>query len=48
MAYLGLAPPAIGFATWAYALSHTSAGRLGSTTYLVAPVALVLGWGDPR
>ena len=44
MAYLGLAPTAIGFATWAYALSHTSAGRMGATTYLVPPVALLLGW----
>lgn len=43
--YLGLAPTAIGFLTWAYALSHTSAGRMGSTTYLVPPVALLLGWG---
>jgi drug/metabolite transporter (DMT)-like permease len=42
--YLGLAPTAIGFLTWAYALSHTSAGRMGSTTYLVPPVALILGW----
>jgi drug/metabolite transporter (DMT)-like permease len=42
--YLGLAPTAIGFLTWAYALSHTSAGRMGSTTYLVPPVALLLGW----
>jgi drug/metabolite transporter (DMT)-like permease len=44
MGYLGLAPTAIGFVTWAYALSHTSAGRMGSTTYLVPPVALLLGW----
>ena len=43
-AYLGLAPTAIGFVTWAYALSHTTAGRMGSTTYLVPPVALLLGW----
>ncbi len=42
--YLGLAPTAIGFLTWAYALSHTAAGRMGSTTYLVPPVALLLGW----
>jgi drug/metabolite transporter (DMT)-like permease len=42
--YLGLAPTAIGFVSWAYALSHTSAGRMGSTTYLVPPVALLLGW----
>jgi drug/metabolite transporter (DMT)-like permease len=42
--YLGLVPTAIGFLTWAYALSHTDAGRMGSTTYLVPPVALLLGW----
>jgi drug/metabolite transporter (DMT)-like permease len=42
--YLGLFPTAIGFVTWAYALSHTTAGRMGSTTYLVPPVALLLGW----
>jgi drug/metabolite transporter (DMT)-like permease len=42
--YLGLAPTAIGFVTWAYALSHTPAGRMGSITYLVPPVALALGW----
>ncbi len=29
---------------WAYALGHTTAGRMGSTTYLVPPVALRLGW----
>ena len=42
--YLGLFPTAIGFVTWAYALSHTTAGRMGSVTYLVPPVALLLGW----
>ena len=30
--------------TWAYALSHTTAGRMGSTTYLVPPLAVLLGW----
>ncbi len=30
MVYLGLAPTALGFATWAYALRRTSAGRLAS------------------
>jgi drug/metabolite transporter (DMT)-like permease len=30
--YLGVAPTAIGFVTWAYALSRTTAGRMGSTT----------------
>jgi drug/metabolite transporter (DMT)-like permease len=44
MVYLGVAPTAIGFATWAYALARTTAGRMGSTTYLVPPLALVMGW----
>ncbi len=42
--YLGLAPTAVGFVTWAYALSRTTAGRMGSTTYLVPPLALLFGW----
>jgi drug/metabolite transporter (DMT)-like permease len=42
--YLGLAPTAIGFLTWAYALARTEAGKLGSTTYLVPPIAVLLGW----
>jgi len=42
--YLGVVPTAIAFTTWAYALSHTSAGRMGSTTYLVPPIAILLGW----
>jgi drug/metabolite transporter (DMT)-like permease len=43
MVYLGLFPTAIGFTTWAFALSR-SAGRLGSTTYLVPPVVIVMAW----
>jgi drug/metabolite transporter (DMT)-like permease len=42
--YLGLFPTAIGFTTWAYALKRTSAGRLGAFTYLVPPIAVLLGW----
>ena len=42
--YLGLAPTALGFATWAYALRRTSAGRLASLAYLIPVVATVLGW----
>jgi drug/metabolite transporter (DMT)-like permease len=42
--YLGLFPTALAFTTWAYALGRTTAGRLGSTTYLVPAVAIVLGW----
>src|SRR4051794_32004736 len=42
--YLGLFPTAIAFTTWAYALSSTSAGRMGATTYLVPPLATLMGW----
>jgi drug/metabolite transporter (DMT)-like permease len=42
--YLGAVPTAIGFMTWAYALARTTAGRMGSTTYLVPPLAVLMGW----
>jgi EamA-like transporter family. len=42
--YLGIAPSAIGFIAWSFALSRTTAGRMGSTTYLVPPIAILLGW----
>jgi drug/metabolite transporter (DMT)-like permease len=42
--YLGLVPTALGFATWAYALLHMSAGRLASIAYLIPVVAVLLGW----
>jgi drug/metabolite transporter (DMT)-like permease len=42
--YLGIVPTAIGFVAWGYALSRTTAGRMGSTTYLVTPIAILLGW----
>jgi drug/metabolite transporter (DMT)-like permease len=42
--YLGIVPTAIGFTTWAYALKRTSAGRMGAFTYLVPPLAVLLGW----
>jgi drug/metabolite transporter (DMT)-like permease len=42
--YLGLVPTALAFTTWAYALSHTTAGRMGATTYLVPPLAILMGW----
>jgi drug/metabolite transporter (DMT)-like permease len=44
MVYLGLFPTAIGFTTWAYALKRSSAGRMGAFTYLVPPLAVLLGW----
>jgi drug/metabolite transporter (DMT)-like permease len=43
-AYLGLFPTAIGFSTWAYALSRVDAGRLSATTYAVPAVSVLLSW----
>lgn len=42
--YMGVFPTAIAFATWAYALKHTSAGRLSASSYLVPGLAVVLSW----
>jgi drug/metabolite transporter (DMT)-like permease len=42
--YLGIVPTALGFATWTFALGRTSAGRMGSLTYLAPVVAIMLGW----
>jgi drug/metabolite transporter (DMT)-like permease len=44
MVYLALGPMALGFLTWGYALARTTAGRMGSMTYLVPPIAVLLGW----
>jgi drug/metabolite transporter (DMT)-like permease len=44
LVYLGVAPTALGFSTWAYALRRTDAGRLAATTYLVPPISILLGW----
>jgi drug/metabolite transporter (DMT)-like permease len=44
IAYLGVFPTALAFLTWGYALARTTAGRMGATTYLVPPVAILLGW----
>jgi len=44
MIYLGIAPTAAGFLLWAYSLARTTAGKMGSTTYLVPPLALLFGW----
>jgi drug/metabolite transporter (DMT)-like permease len=44
LVYLGAAPTALGFSTWAYALRRTDAGRLAATTYLVPPLSILLGW----
>jgi drug/metabolite transporter (DMT)-like permease len=45
VAFAGVVLIAVAFTTWAYALARTSAGRLGSTTYLVPPITIALGWG---
>ena len=42
--YLGLVPSALAFSTWAYALKHTTAGKLGVTTFVVPPITILLGW----
>ncbi|HEX4473210.1 MAG TPA: DMT family transporter [Nocardioides sp.] len=42
--YLGVFPTAIAFTTYAFALQHMTAGRLGISTYLVPPLTIVLGW----
>jgi drug/metabolite transporter (DMT)-like permease len=44
MIYLGVAPTAVAFVLWAYALARTTTGRMGSTTYLVPPLAILIGW----
>jgi len=44
LVYLGLFPTATAFTLWSFALSRSTAGRLGSLTYLVPAVAIVMGW----
>jgi drug/metabolite transporter (DMT)-like permease len=41
--YLGAIPTALAFSTWAYALSRMPAGQLGVSTYIVPPLAIVMG-----
>jgi len=42
--YLGAVPTALAFSTWAFALSRMPAGQLGVSTYLVPPLAILLGF----
>lgn len=42
--YLGVFPTALAFTTWAFALARTRAGRMGTTTYLVPPLSILMGW----
>ena len=43
MLYLGAIPTALAFSTWAFALSRMPAGQLGISTYIVPPLAIILG-----
>ena len=42
--YLGVFPTALAFTTWAYALSRTTAGRMGATTYVVPAIVVLMSW----
>jgi drug/metabolite transporter (DMT)-like permease len=42
--YMGVFPTAIAFLTWSYALSHTSAGRLAASTYVVPALTVLMSW----
>jgi drug/metabolite transporter (DMT)-like permease len=35
---------ALAFSTWAYALKHSTAGKLGVTTFVVPPMTILMGW----
>jgi drug/metabolite transporter (DMT)-like permease len=41
---MGLFPTALAFVTWSYALAHTSAGRLSSSSYLVPLLTVLMSW----
>lgn len=42
--YLGVFPTAIAFTTWAFALTHTDAGKLSMTTFLVPVITTAIAW----
>ncbi|MFJ4684122.1 DMT family transporter [Streptomyces sp. NPDC088789] len=44
MVYLGIFPTALAFWTWAYALSRTTASRMGATTYAVPALVVMMSW----
>ncbi|KLJ03531.1 DMT family transporter [Streptomyces albidoflavus] len=44
MVYLGVFPTALAFTTWAFALSRTTAGRMGATTYAVPALVVLMSW----
>ncbi len=44
LVYLGVFPTALAFTTWAYALSRTTAGKMGATTYVVPALVVLMSW----
>ena len=44
MVYLGVFPTAVAFTTWAFALTHTDAGKLSLTTFLVPAITTLIAW----
>lgn len=42
--FLGIFPSAIGYATWAYVLSHMPAARASSFIYLIPALAILISW----
>ncbi|WP_432142939.1 DMT family transporter [Streptomyces sp. bgisy084] len=44
MVYLGVFPTALAFTTWAYAVSRTTVGKMGATTYAVPVLVVFLSW----
>ncbi|WP_326692619.1 MULTISPECIES: DMT family transporter [unclassified Streptomyces] len=44
MVYLGVFPTALAFTTWAYAVSRTTAGKMGATTYAVPVLVVFMSW----
>lgn len=44
MLYLGVFPTALAFTTWAYALARTTAGKMGTTTYVAPALVVVMSW----
>lgn len=45
VAYLGILPGAIAYATWTYALSRAPASLAGNTLFLIPPLAIVIAFG---
>jgi len=44
LVYLGVFPTALAFTTWAYALSRTTAGKMGATIYIVPALVVTMSW----